>query len=352
MNLDERVHLASVDLLDRSRPQVDDAFADLMRRKRRRTAVRVGAVAALVAAVAGAGALLAPPGPPPEPVNPHPRTATLTVQTNGGAVVQVPGPQLELPPVGNHSNALEFTPDGTGMVYSNLDESLDHRVSLVDLASGEVRDLGACHTDLCDADLSPDGGRLAFSDENGLVLVDTSDSTSTRLGVGPRRPAFPSWSPDGTRLAFRTEDEVLVVDADGGGLTSVWRSSSPTRMLRRPSWSPDGTRLAIVDGVPMSEDLPGFVRHVLLVVDVQTGQDVRVIDAGACYCVGIPAPVAAWSPDGDWIAVSTVGGATPRDTGGAHADGLYLVRPDGSDLHRVAQGGFTALAWRPGSREE
>ena len=73
-------------------------------------------------------------------------------------------------------------------------------------------------------------------------------------------------------------------------------------------------------------------------VDVQTGQDVRVIDAGACYCVGIPAPVAAWSPDGDWIAVSTVGGATPRDTGGAHADGLYLVRPDGSDLHRVAQG--------------
>ena len=40
---------------------------------------------------------------------------------------------------------------------------------------GEVRDLGACPTDLCDADLSPDGSMLAFSDENGLVLVDTSD---------------------------------------------------------------------------------------------------------------------------------------------------------------------------------
>jgi dipeptidyl aminopeptidase/acylaminoacyl peptidase len=351
MNLDERVHRASVDLLDRTRPQVDDAFADLMRRKRRGTAVRVGAVAALAAAVAGAGALLAPPEPPPEPVNPHPRVATLTAQTGFGAVVQVPGPQLELPPVGNHNNALDFTRDGTGMVYSNLDESLDHRVSLVDLGSGEVRDLGACHTDLCDADLSPDGSTLAFSDENGLVLVDTSDATSRRLDVDPHRPAFPSWSPDGTRLALRTEDEILVVDTDDGSLTSVWRSSSLPRMLSRPSWSPDGTRLAILDGVPMSEDRPDFVRNVLLVVDVETGQGVRVIDAGACYCVGISAPVAAWSPDGDWIAVSTVGGATPRDAG-AHADGLYLVRPDGSGLHRIAQGAFTTLAWRPGSEEK
>ena len=350
MNLDERVRRASGDLLDTTRPRVDDGLADLMRRKRRRTTVRVGAAAALAAAVVGAGALLAPVEPPPEPINPHPRSASLTVQTSGGAVVQVPGPQLALPRVRSFSTVLDFTPDGTGMVYV----SGDKHVSLVDLASGVVRDLGACPTDLCDADLSPDGSRLAFSDENGLVIVDTSDSTSTRLDVGPSRPAFPSWSPDGTRLAFRTEDEVLVVDSDGGSVTPVWRSSSPTRPSRpsRPSWSPDGTRLAILDGVPMIEDIPNFVRHVLLVVDVRTGQDVRVIDAGACYCIGIPGPEAAWSPDGDWIAVSTVGGATARDPGGAHANGLHLVRPDGSGLHRVAPGAFTALAWRPGAGEE
>jgi dipeptidyl aminopeptidase/acylaminoacyl peptidase len=348
MNLDERVSRASADLLDTTWPQVDDALANLMRRKRRRTVARIGAAAALAAAVAGAGALLAPPQPPPEPANPHPRSATLTVQTNGGTVVQVPGPQLELPRVRSYSTVLDFTPDGTGMVYV----SGDKRVSLVDLASGEVRDLGACLTDLCDADLSPDGSRLAYSDEDGLVLVDTSDSTSTRLDVGPRRPTFPSWSPDGTRLAFHTRDEVLVVDADGGRVTPVWRSSSQTMMPMRPSWSPDGTRLAILDGVPMDKDVPNFLRHALFVVDVRTGQDVRVIDAGACFCVGIPGPVTAWSPDGEWIAVTTVRGATARATGRAQADGLYLVRPDGSGLHRVAPGAFTALAWRPGAGKE
>ena len=52
----------------------------------------------------------------------------------------------------------------------------------------------------------------------------------------------------------------------------------------------------------------------------------------------------AWSPDGQWIAFSGVGKA-PHN-------GIFLVRPDGSDLHRIAGDGFFApdsATWSPDS---
>src|SRR4051812_10672447 len=96
-----------------------------------------------------------------------------------------------------------------------------------------------------------------------------------------------------------------------------------------PSPAPDGTRVAFVSdrgGSPQVWIQPVDVGAVL----VDTGPD--------------PAVSVHWSPDGAWLACEIAPGGAPRTE-------VWLVRPDGRDLHRVAGFGTTTasdLRWLPG----
>jgi dipeptidyl aminopeptidase/acylaminoacyl peptidase len=103
-----------------------------------------------------------------------------------------------------------------------------------------------------------------------------------------------------------------------------------------PTLAPDGSRVAYVsdrDGVPRVwvQPVDVDVAHALL---VDTGPE--------------PVVSVSWSPDGAWLACVLAPGGSPRTE-------VWLVRPDGGDLHQVAgpAGGSTLATafgphWLPG----
>jgi Tol biopolymer transport system component len=108
---------------------------------------------------------------------------------------------------------------------------------------------------------------------------------------------------------------IVLVNADGSGLTDLVQG-------RDPAWSPDGTQIAFRTG---NADHPGGNPTSVSVIDAD-GSHEHALDipssAGGETSGG--AGPAVWSPDGTQIAFATV-------------LGIYVMRPDGSDLHRISQ---------------
>ena len=110
-----------------------------------------------------------------------------------------------------------------------------------------------------DAQISPDGGQVAFvvtalsqeRDEylSNIWVVDVAGSVPRRFTAGPKRDREPRWAPDGRRLAFVSEREgkkkaqLYVMPADGG---EPARLTDERNGVTDPVWSPDGTRLAFI----------------------------------------------------------------------------------------------------------
>ena len=119
---------------------------------------------------------------------------------------------------------------------------------------------------LSDAQLSPDGGRVAFAvrtvtpERDGyrsaiwLVPFDGS-AEATRITAGPGQDTLPRWSPDACTLAFlsdraapettdgkkRKPKNVFVLPLDGGEARQVTSFADDCGDI---AWSPDGRRIA------------------------------------------------------------------------------------------------------------
>ena len=152
---------------------------------------------------------------------------------------------------------------------------------------------------------SPSGDRIAFLrspsiNENftrpdvasGLYVMKADGSNEQRLtSVGPRPPKFPPiWSPDGEHLAYLADEglTLYIIGADG----------SDRRWIANVSVAPELRQL-----------------------------------------VKAPISVPTWSPDGQYLAFT-------KDDG--TEQGLYVVRPDGSDLRLIADSiAAERVLWSP-----
>jgi Tol biopolymer transport system component len=126
--------------------------------------------------------------------------------------------------------------------------------------------------------------------------------------------AAAAWSRDGRRVAYVANGALVVQNADGSGRRALVRRG----VLRAaPAWAPDGRSLA-------------FAR----------GGRVEIVRAGKTRVIARGFFSAAWSPDGDVIALQAL-------------DGVYLVDPDGRNRRRLAtvDTPYAGLDWSPdGSR--
>lgn len=178
-----------------------------------------------------------------------------------------------------------------------------------------------------DPDLSPDGRSIVYrvnpspaSDHADLWLVAADGSAPRNLTDDPALDNWsPAWSPDGSQIAFASTRD--------GGTLSVWALAPddgvPRRITRShgeyPDWSPDGRR--IVYAAPHG----GSGTYDLWITAADgTGEPADIVtDAGTQF-----GP--AWSPDGAWIAYQSE--VSDRWE-------VWLVRPDGTDAHRVSPDG-------------
>jgi dipeptidyl aminopeptidase/acylaminoacyl peptidase len=205
-----------------------------------------------------------------------------------------------------------WAPRSNAILYSN-----GANIVRLDLASGQTRVLVHGVFEF-GATWSPRGDELAYTHGNVGSPFDGGDGTTTVYiaaidGSKQRRllghnvnGGTPAWSPNGKEIAVVGYDGLYIVRADGTRLRRILKQSFNTPGT--PSWSPDGRMIAFVSGGEIDA------------ID-ETGRALRTIAKCACHT---QIDSASWSPNGDELAFSA-------------AQGIYLVRANGTHLHRLVR---------------
>jgi Periplasmic component of the Tol biopolymer transport system len=199
--------------------------------------------------------------------------------------------------------------DKWGLVFYHLDGS-DRQILVSDAGDGVF---------------SPDGNQMVYPATDGLHILNIQTKDEKILanthGFSPR------WSPDGKEIAFvaldqNNIDSVFVINTDGTGLQQI----SDLNYESIIGWSANGKQLYFV--VPYT----GGAAWKVLAYDLSNHQskELFTIENGTPKFLN-----PQLSPDGQWIAYR-----------GQDNSSLYLVHPDGSDMHLVAENtGVVGIAW-------
>jgi len=188
------------------------------------------------------------------------------------------------------------------------------------------------------SDWRADGKRIAFdffdSDGNEQVATinpDGSDMQQITFGLGTHEVG--SWSPTGTQLAFAysplspddpsLSTSIFLMNSDGSNPYAVTTSGFDVE----PHFSPDGTRIAFSRIRKFAGN--GFQQEAIFVVNAD-GSNLQQLTAW-----GIAEEHPSWSPDSQWI-VFNVAKESGHATGSN--DGIYLMRPDGTEQHLLWNG--------------
>jgi hypothetical protein len=169
--------------------------------------------------------------------------------------------------------------------------------------------------------LSPDGEKAVYSAGGGLQVLDVKSGSVTPLNVDGYNP---HWSTDGSKIAYigGAVAGVYVVDVENGKSVQVSALGYESVI----GWSPDSNQLYFV------EPFTGGAAWKVFSVDLASGavHERFTIENGTPKFLN-----AKLSPDGKWIAYR-----------GRDNSSLYLVHPDGSDMHLVLDNtGVVGVVW-------
>jgi hypothetical protein len=168
--------------------------------------------------------------------------------------------------------------------------------------------------------MSRDGTTVVYINSSRSIYASRASGSRlrriasfTRYGIGEM-----ALSRDGRLLAFSNEG-IRIVGTDGRGL----RKLSTGRDDDEPNWSPDGKMLVFTHSPVKNSSVILLPLH------------------GRGRVLAGQGEAPAWSPNGRWIAYV-------RER--SKSNELWVVRPDGSQRHRVATDA-AGLGWAPDSRQ-
>jgi Tol biopolymer transport system component len=156
--------------------------------------------------------------------------------------------------------------------------------------------------------------RVFFSQDSEIFVMNPDGTDRHQLSHDTVNNFNPAWSADGTRIAFDAAgsggEDIYVMNADGTGEVDITKAPGPDI---GPAWSPDGTRIAYWRQTKsLSEHIFVMAADGAHRTQLTFGPEVD--------------NQPSWSPDGTTIAFSS------------NRDGnveLYLMNPDGSNVHRL-----------------
>lgn len=296
--------------------------------------------------------------------------------------------------------SVSWAPDGSTLLYASSDTEQQHpldwqtwaewcsssEVRLLDVASGKETTLEPG----CDPAFSPDGRRIAFAtppqavDEgmggdvpniaNTIRLVNRqgehgwafakADATTPESG---RVVYAPAWSPDGAQLAYqRFIGYQALVDINytemGGSFEGKGQlAGSGSGWLLPPLFSPDGRLMVVVETDPgNARGVAGYEMWRAQVMRLDEAGEIALPEGSretiAALLARLPrATGAAWSPEGDMLAVLLPPGWT-REVSPMDAQFEQIVsgdiwqwNPTDDTFERVVMGADYAspLLWLP-----
>jgi Tol biopolymer transport system component len=227
------------------------------------------------------------------------------------------------------SSVVDFalSPDNSQVIYIVQTDDLKNEIWLVDINTSENKKISDCSNAICSQPVwAPNGSQvilehidLSLENVTGLATLWQID-----MQTGEMKPLFQSeqlpganarWSPDGKWLSYATADNIRLYNLDSGE-THVIKSI----LGASAAWAPDAKSVLYRDVIIQNGQ---FVTQ-LFVYDLETGKSTNIKPD-----IGFENILAAWSPNGEWIAV------VRRDLSIARGDQIWLMRPDGSDAHVV-----------------
>jgi Tol biopolymer transport system component len=202
---------------------------------------------------------------------------------------------------------------------------------------------------------SPDGRSLAASEGRDVLLVDVATARTRRLQTADGDVGEIDWSPDGTTLVLSisfcptghqctTTDDTAsfassrldLLDVRSGQQRSLVRSDQVGVLLTSPRWSPDGALIAYGEQHAAGNPKASAWLLGIMTVAPRTHR-ISTLHSNSQPCL-LCFSVVAWSPDAHSLAVSTRSGA-------GDSQGLFVVDPDGTGWHRLADISSAAWLW-------
>lgn len=152
-----------------------------------------------------------------------------------------------------------WSPDGTQVALASWDQTAKKAtVSVADVASGQITDVGTGGKLISGLTWSPDGGRLAYYEQDlatgfaNVRLMDVaSGEPSDVISRDDLQWLDPAWTPDGQSLIVtglsKEAAQLYRVDVDSGEATQLTQDATIYR--RGPQFSPDGSLIAFTGSI-------------------------------------------------------------------------------------------------------